>query len=143
MANKHKSSGRSGTQNSARQPAKRKQGGKGKPFEPGHIWRFPPGVSGNPGGRPLKLSQAYAAALELESKDHPGLTNAQVIAAMQVNMALLGSLDSAKELRIATEGDKQEITGTLATVTADELAAAREKAKAYEREKLSEQPDVT
>lgn len=142
MDKKRKSTGRSGAQKSARQTP-RKQGGKGRPFQPGNIWRIPPGTTLNPGGRPLKLSQAYAAALELESKDHPGLTNAQVIAALQVTMALAGSLDSAKELRIATEGETQKIEGTLATITADDMARAAEKAEAYEREKLNESPDVT
>lgn len=89
----------SGTENSAR---KRKQGGRGKPFKPGHEHAFKPGQSGNPGGRPKGISDAYRAWLEQEGAD--GRTNAEHVAEKAGRMALSGNLNAVIEMREATEG---------------------------------------
>lgn len=85
--------------------AKPKRKATGRPFPKGHKWRWPKGVSGNPGGRPATLSGAYKAWLELPYPKDPSMTNAQAIAVAQGAWALDGDATAAREIRQATEGD--------------------------------------
>ncbi len=82
-------------------------------FAHGNKWRWPKGVSGNPGGRPATLSGAYKAWLELPYAKDPSMTNAQAIAAAQGEWALDGDASAAREIRQATEGDKTTNTSTI------------------------------
>lgn len=83
---------------------KDKKAPRGKAFEPGNKWRFKPGESGNPGGRPQKLDEAYAKALtEVDPKS--GLTVAEILAQTLVLKALNGDREALIELRRATAGD--------------------------------------
>lgn len=97
-------------------------------FVHGNKWRWPKGVSGNPGGRPATLSGAYKAWLELPYAKDPSMTNAQAIAAAQGEWALDGDATAAREIRQATEGDT---TTNTSTITIDSvvplLEAARKK----------------
>lgn len=92
---------------------KRKGKPRGKPFEPGHKWRWPKGVSGNPSGRPATVSGAYKAWLEMPYDKDPSMTNAQALAVAQGEQALLGEAQAAREIRQATEGDKTTNTSTI------------------------------
>lgn len=83
---------------------KHKQGGKGKPFEPGNPWRFIPGKSGNAGGRPKLLSDAYREWLAAEDKH--GITNAAHITLAVGDKALGGDAQAVREIRQATEGER-------------------------------------
>lgn len=70
-----------------------------KPFEPGH--------SGNPGGRPKVLSEAYRAKLARIVPDDPeGRTYAEVMADSIALEVIKGDVAAAREIRSATEGDK-------------------------------------
>lgn len=73
-------------------------------FKLGNPWRFAKGKSGNPGGRPKLLSEAYREWLMAE--DANGVTNASKIAINLGFRAAVGDVQSAKEIRSATEGDK-------------------------------------
>ncbi len=81
---------------------KKRQGGKGKPFEKSNPWRFPKGTSGNPGGRPRKLGESIAAALAVEIDGH---TVAQLIAEKLCESAIAGDAAATREIRLATEGE--------------------------------------
>jgi uncharacterized protein DUF5681 len=94
------------TKISTQRSAKPKGKPRGKPFQPGHKWRWPKGVSGNPGGEPRGISKAYAAWLELACDENLSITNAQAIALAMGENAIHGNTFSAKEIRQATEGDK-------------------------------------
>jgi len=84
-------------------PARR--AASGVPFRPGNPWRFQKGQSGNPGGRPRLISDAYREWLAAE--DEQGVTNAAKIAFAQGLKAIV-SMDTqaAKEIRQATEGTR-------------------------------------
>lgn len=106
----------------------KKRSGNKNPILPPKEHQFAPGVSGNPGGRPKLLSDAYRARLlEVESKT--GKTYAELIAEAQVRKAHLGDVGAAREIRTATEGDR--LSGDLTVtrrksadeMTDDELAA--------------------
>jgi hypothetical protein len=104
-----------GAQNNAKK-AKKLRRGKGRPFTKGNPWRFPPGQSGNPGGRPKALRDAYTEWLKLENSK--GITNAMFVAITMGTRAILGDTQSAKEIRMATEGTtintwQSEIIGLL------------------------------
>jgi Family of unknown function (DUF5681) len=81
---------------------------KGKPY------RFKPGESGNPGGRPKKrpISDRYAELAELElpetgriKHDLPeGATYGDALAIVMFKLALEGKTDAAREVREAIEG---------------------------------------
>lgn len=101
-----KKSRKNGAQNSAKRKSKPR--GKGRPFVLGNPWRFPKGKSGNPGGRPKSISDAYREWLEAE--DQNGVTNASKIAINIGFRAALGDVQSAKEIRSATEGEFLTLT---------------------------------
>jgi len=77
------------------------------PPPPPKEYQFKPGESGNPGGRPKLLSDAYRAQLAKPMPgDAEGRTYAEVIA---WGMALAASKDNvpaAREMRQATEGER-------------------------------------
>jgi hypothetical protein len=77
---------------------------RGKPFQPGNPWRFKPGQSGNPNGRPKLLSGAYQDWLAAE--DENGMTNASHVALALGARSISGDVNAAKELRSATEGTR-------------------------------------
>lgn len=98
---------------------KRKTGGSGlTPRDPsrplGHHnppveTAFKPGQSGNPGGRPKILSEAYKARLAAQTTNRlfPGMTNAEVLADKAIAKAAKNSDPSLlREIRQASEGDK-------------------------------------
>ena len=93
--------------------------GKKKPpptngFKAGNQYRFPPGQSGNPSGRPKLLSSAYKDMLgELVPDDvltdeekGKGIIYAELIARTQGQQAIEGSVQAAREIRSATEGER-------------------------------------
>lgn len=69
---------------------------------------FPPGVSGNPGGRPAfrELSDACRAILSSQVRD--GRTVAQVIAESLAHRAMHGSISAAAELADRAEGKAKQ-----------------------------------
>jgi hypothetical protein len=85
---------------SAENSAKKRK--RGKPFPKGNPWRFQPGQSGNPGGRPKALRDAYTEWLKLANKS--GVTNAMFIASSLGSRAVIGDTNAAREIRMATEG---------------------------------------
>lgn len=77
---------------------------RGKPFERGNIWRFPEGVSGNPGGRPRVLGETATqklSHLDPETKK----TVAELIIEAHCERAVNGAEGSFRELRLLTEGE--------------------------------------
>jgi hypothetical protein len=90
-------------QNSA---AKQRKRPRGKPFEPGNAYRWRPGVSPNPGGRPKSkhLSKAGAEYLALPSAECPDITNAEHIIAVVGALGKAGDLEAVKWLADRTEG---------------------------------------
>lgn len=91
-------------QNNAKQ-RKPKQKPRGKPFQPGNTIGFQKGQSGNPGGRPKLVSDAYREWLG-ETDPETGLTNAQALARAAGKQALKGDVSAAREIRSATEGER-------------------------------------
>jgi hypothetical protein len=82
------------------------------------FWRkspslFPPGVSGNPGGRPRYATISRACREELDKVDEKtGLTGAQLIARALVREAVRGNVWAARELREVTEGKRPRFVQT-------------------------------
>lgn len=66
---------------------------------------FQKGVSGNPGGRPKLLSDAYREYLGT-ADEATGRTRAQDIARAQGVKAIQGDVAAAREMRSGTEGDR-------------------------------------
>lgn len=81
---------------------KRKQRGKGKPFEKNNPWRFPIGVSGNPGGRPRKLGESIASGL---AREVDGVTVAEILGDLIIEDAVNGSDFNRNLIRLITEGE--------------------------------------
>jgi hypothetical protein len=83
-------------------------------LEKGAPYRFKPGQSGNPGGRPKKrpISDRYAELAEvlIPEKDRikhglpKGATYGQMLAVAVFNAALAGEINAAREIREAVEG---------------------------------------
>lgn len=120
-----KNASSNGGQNSAKKKGKPR--GKGKPFEPGNLYRFPKGVSGNPGGRPKLLSEAYRAWLALID-EKTGLTHAELVAQSQGQRAIIAyDTTAAKELRQATEGDLIRDLSKMTDQELDDFIAQRER----------------
>lgn len=90
------------TPGAVRSAGKRRQGGPGRPLQPGNPWRFKPGESGNPSGKPAAVGIAYGAWLAIVGAD--GRTNAMRIAEEVGRLAIGGDLTAVAELREATEG---------------------------------------
>lgn len=68
------------------------------------MWRFPKGVSGNPGGRAKLLGESYAQLLaEVDPKT--GETFARLAAVKVFEYLMNGQGWAAVEYRKATEGD--------------------------------------
>lgn len=89
-------------------------------FAPGNPWRFQPGVSGNPGGRPRtekKLSAAFRAELGQAAVGEictalglPAESSwATVVARATILNAARGDVAAAREAREATEGSKSRV----------------------------------
>ena len=72
--------------------------------------KFPPGVSGNPGGRPKSLTDAYRKMLA-EVDPGSGMTKAELLAQARYIEALSSDhgTSAAREIRQATEGDRLTI----------------------------------
>lgn len=68
--------------------------------------KFEKGVSGNPGGRPRIMSDAYKEWLSLVQENDPQKrTNAQIGAAAIGLEMMKGDVSAAREIRSSTEGD--------------------------------------
>lgn len=103
---------------SATKQAQRVKKPRGKPFTRGNTvgaaTQFKPGKSGNPGGRPKGLSDAYKEWLAAVNANDPlGRTNAQ-LGAMAIGLEMLkGDTAAAREIRSATEGDTLNLEGAV------------------------------
>lgn len=122
-------------------------------FKPGNQWRWEPGQSGNPAGYSpsLLLGAAYRKLLAQPFPKHmrkavselveAGASWADIIALAQMQAAAKGKTFAAVEIRQATEGSKLSGAdgGPLAVLlTSDDMVLARDKARRYEQERLSE-----
>lgn len=103
-----------GAQNSA----KKRSRGRGRPFGSKNPYAFKATAENggvrdpriNPGGRPKRLGEAYAALLARVNEDDPQQrTNAEMIALAMSIEARRGNVAAAKEIRSATEGDRLSI----------------------------------
>jgi len=99
----------------------RKKRSRGRPFEPGNPWRFPDGVSGNPGGR-KRLIDAHTASLATVDT-LTGKTVAELISEKMCTYILtlpLNEMDRSasivRELRQGTEGDTVHTPDSLQVV---------------------------
>ncbi len=113
MADQNKARARkSNRQDTAENSGVQKMGGPPHTlFQKGNVHRFKPGESGNPGGRPKLLADAYRKKLEEISPNDPdGRTYAEIIAAGQVVKAI-SDTQAAREIRSATEGSRVNVFG--------------------------------
>jgi hypothetical protein len=117
MADKRKvqaarSKKRQSKQDTAENSGFRRRGGPPQTlFQKGNKHRFQPGQSGNPGGRPKLLSDAYRSKLgEVSPNDPEGRTYAEIIAAGQIVRAI-SDTQAAREVRAATEGSRLNVNG--------------------------------
>lgn len=101
--------------------AKPKGAPRGRPMTPGNTWRWRPGQSGNPHGRPKLLVGAYRQFLAAHDPE-TGLTGAQAIALVLVDAAIRGNVAAARELRLATEDHRS--AADFSAMTDEELGAA-------------------
>lgn len=86
---------------------RQKRGGNPHPNPPPPEHQFKPGQSGNPGGRPKLLGEAYKAKLaRVVPGDSEGRTYAEVMADAVSLEVIRGNVQAAKEIRSATEGDR-------------------------------------
>jgi len=70
-------------------------------------YRFRPGISGNPGGRPRKkpISDIYLAMINtVDPEDRQGRTYGQLMALGMFRAAISGKADAAKEIAGRVEG---------------------------------------
>lgn len=96
-------------------------------FKPNNPWRFPKGKSGNPGGRPKLLSDAYREWLAAE--DENGISNAAKVAQRlgEATVVYGADVSAAKELRQATEGDLIRDLSKMTDAELDDFIAQRER----------------
>lgn len=86
---------------------KRKGRPQTNPASLANLKPFEPGQSGNPGGRPKLLGEAYKAKLARVVPDDPeGRTYAEVMADAIALQVIKGDVAAAREIRSATEGEK-------------------------------------
>jgi hypothetical protein len=92
------------TENSAKNSAKPRRGNpdKTKPY------RFQPGQSGNPGGRPRKWITEHYEELALQTPPGKKRTYAELLAEAQFRKALKGNTMAAKEVTDRLEGKARE-----------------------------------
>lgn len=83
---------------------KRKKKPRGKPFASGNMWRFPKGISGNPGGQAKKLGESLASLLATRDPQ-TGKVIAELLAEKMLEDAMNGSAADRREIRLATEGE--------------------------------------
>lgn len=67
-------------------------------------YKFQPGQSGNPAGRPKKLPITDAIRAELEQLGEDGISNDVAIARVLVRLAKSGNMDAIREISDRTEG---------------------------------------
>lgn len=101
---------------------KAKRAPRGRPFEPGNEWRFQPGESPNPGGRPKVLVEAYLEVLGYVDVDDINRTQALAIAQKMCERALAGDVQAAREVRMATEGSRLRFSFDLSRMNDEQLA---------------------
>lgn len=73
-------------------------------FRAGNPWAWRKGQSGNPGGRPRRLVDAYREIIAFVDAD--GIANADRIAKALLELALSGDVAAAHELRVGSEGTR-------------------------------------
>lgn len=115
-------------------------------FKPGNKYAWKPGQSGNPAGtkgpkmsdlltemlgQPMPADEKQAMIDLIQSE----ATIGQIIAFAAGLRAAKGDLEALSVISDRTEGAPDQTIKTV-PITADDMAAAREKALAYEREKL-------
>lgn len=83
---------------------KRKGKPRGKPFAPGNKWRFPQGISANPGGRAKKLGESLTKLLSMQDPETKKIM-ADILAEKMFEDAMNGSWLDRREIRLATEGE--------------------------------------
>jgi len=88
-------------------PGLKRRGGNPNPPPPPKEYQFKPGQSGNPGGRPKLLGDAYRAQLAKPVPGDPeGRTYAEAIAQAMAIESFKGNVPAAREVRSATEGER-------------------------------------
>lgn len=90
---------------------KQRKSSEGRARRQANLKPFPPGVSGNPAGRPksITLSEAYRRQLaQTVPKDPEGRTYAEVIAALMCQRATQGDVAAAKEIADRVEGKARQ-----------------------------------
>lgn len=140
---KPKPRGRKQRANSGTPPRK----GNAGSFKPGNPYRWTPGQSGNPNGAPRgprisdllreALGQRMPADAKQALKDliEEGATIGQIIAMAVTLRASEGDLEALGAIADRTEGAPEQ-TFNLPGLNAEDLARARERAAAYEQERL-------
>lgn len=85
-------------------------------------YQFQPGQSGNPNGRPRKLiTEAYTEHLHKKCPtDSQGRTYAQLLAQGQINAAIKGKAEPAKEIADRVEGKVTDVVLNVNLTAADE-----------------------
>ena len=71
-------------------------------------YKFQPGQSGNPAGRPKKLPITDAIRAELEHLGKDGVSNDVAIARVLVQLAKSGNMEAIKEISDRTEGNARQ-----------------------------------
>lgn len=85
-------------------------------------YKWKPGQSGNPKGRPKRKRITDALAEFLDAVDPNGITAAQKIAVAMIMQAMKGDIQHAKEILNRTEGAvKQSVDVLFGDMTDDEL----------------------
>lgn len=103
---------------SASKPAirQKKKPGNPHPVPPPEEYRFKPGQSGNPSGRPKLLGESYKQWLGTVNEQ--GITNAEAVALSMGLQAMKGNVGAAIEIRMATEGSRVKMETWQAEIVA-------------------------